>query len=212
MYVTCTRFDCPDKPWASLLHHLWKKCGTAEKVSLLYCEMVLMLQQTSFAWSTAPKLQSCCLPPSELDICETIAITKQCKTQPTSASTYKVKIHLGFFPVIHCFLQPSNIFVSVKFLLHSMPCYFFSIFLFRYFASFSCSTTLLFCLVLPHYSASLFSSPLKDSDAVLQCCLTPPVHPKTVLFVCQNLTYRDLPFRKYSSKTRHLVFPQNTLE
>lgn len=121
--------------------------------------------------------------------------------------------HLFFFfppSVIHPFLQPSNIFVSVQFLLHSMSWYYFSIFLFRYFASFSHSTTLLFSVLLFLSTQQLYFlllwEPYFHSDAVLQCCLTPPVHPKTVLFVCQNLTYRDLPFRKYSPKKRHLVF------
>lgn len=91
-----------------------------------------------------------------------------------------------------------------------MPCYYFSIFLFKHFASSSCSTTLLLSVLLflstQQLYFPLFWEPYFYSEAVLQCCLTPPVHPKTVLFVSQNSTYSDPPFRKYSSKKRHLVF------
>lgn len=170
------RSDCPDVPWASQDFYITYGRHVEQQGKFL-CHIVRWFYATTnFTRLIDSTTNTKLLPspaPSELDICETLTITKHSKTQPTSASTYKVRtFFICFFfslPVIHCFLQPSSIFVSAWFLLHSMPCYFFSVFLSRRFISFSCSTTLAFSA----FSSSVLSNCISlSSDAVPQCSLT----------------------------------------
>lgn len=201
------RSDCPAIPWAS--QDFYISYGRhVEQQGRFLCHIVRWFYATTnFTCLIDSTTNTKLLPspaPSELDICETLTITKHSKTQPTSASTYKARtffIWFFFSSLLSIVFFNLAVFLFLLDFFYT-PCpvtssvFFFPSVLFP-------SLVLQLWLsrpFLPQYSAIVFLFPLMLSPNAAW------LSSSQNSFVCQNLTYRDLPFRKYLSKKRHWVF------
>lgn len=100
--MACMRFDCPEYQWAFIIFHtqLWENCGRAEKASLLYCEVVLILQWPSYTCLTKSTSVTRLLPCTNRvwNLYNHCYQNTRCTTPPTQASMY-IHSKLSFIQV-----------------------------------------------------------------------------------------------------------------